>query len=75
MTCVSSLSHLEVESLGFSFLGIQDPLLIAALRQKYHYKLIEFAGCVRIIRPHPVRYFLTIVLIGRHPQVLVFQVN
>jgi hypothetical protein len=35
---VFSSSHLEVEYLGFSFLGIHDPLLIAALRRQYLYK-------------------------------------
>ena len=35
----------------------KDPLLIAALRQRYHYKLIQFAGCVGGTRPHPVRHF------------------
>jgi hypothetical protein len=39
VTGVFSLSHLKVESLGFSFLGIHNPLLIAALRWQYLYKL------------------------------------
>ncbi len=34
-----SLSHLEVESLGFSFLGIHNPLLVTDLHWWYLYKL------------------------------------
>ena len=59
-----SLSHLEVESLGFSFPGIHDPLLIAALHRLYLYKpslqdVLEELDLVQFV------LVLTIVLIGR----------
>jgi hypothetical protein len=63
---VFSQSHFKVESLGFSFLGIHDPLLIAALRWQYLYKpslqdVLEELDLVQFI------LVLTIVSIGQPP--------
>jgi hypothetical protein len=67
-TGVFSLSHLEVEFLGISFLVIHNPLLITALHRQYLYKL-SLQDVLEELDPVQFVLVLMIVLIERPPPI------